>query len=233
MCDNCVRHCVRCPGTYDAVGCDQVTCCCMMPMTFGQSGTQYSVSGPMKGACRGLPSASFLIPRPTAPSISFTLAGQQHTVTRNETTGVISDVNVPVRQCSAVLTNTARAGASDASAEVAVGVYADAACSQRLAASTQAKGACLASRVGDGEVHLRATCVGDSWVAQGFESAPCTPGQAAYAASGSGPNACSKAADGIFFRVRCDGDSLSGAAHTAPAMVVLALATIAALIARI
>lgn len=204
----------------------------MLPMTFGQSGAQYTVSGPMKGACRGTLSASFPIPMPTTPSVVFVLAGQQHRVNRNETTGVITDINDTFKQCSAVLTNTAVAGASDSSAEAAIGAFSDAACSRRMAVATQLKGACRPSQVDGSEVHLKATCTGDSWVLQGFDSAACTPGQAAYATSGSGPAVCSKAADRLFFRVRCDGDSLSAAANTAPAIPVLALAAMAALVAR-
>jgi hypothetical protein len=75
----------------------------------------YSVSGSLAGQCAGGRSVATALPLPASDTVSYsiTAAAQQHTVTRDPTTGVLADVVAGSGRCSAVMTAGASGGGDD------------------------------------------------------------------------------------------------------------------------
>ena len=180
-------------------------------------GESWSLSAPIAGQCGG---ATQTTGSAHPGEVWFVAAEHEYTGTRTAS-GSIVFVDEKMRQCAGVLTKITSGSSGSASADLTIGVYADAACSQQLAVSTQRQGACQRSRVSGTTVFITARCDGNSWLAQAFLSDTCT-GLLQRTAASVGKDVCAFTGD-VYVRVACDGSSLSPAARTNPGPVWLAL----------
>ena len=192
-------------------GCDPASCCCFTTASISPLGTySYSLSGTAIGQCaRSDP--TYLFNPPTSNTIIFphynSYGGIErvHVLTRNPTSGVISDVDTQSPQCNAVFT----APESNSGKPVTVVMYSDSACSLVSSVKTLADGACSASPNAPDNRRTMATCFGPTWKVQLFTTSTCAEGSAAFTAWGDSKSSCSSLGSGFFMRAACDGSSLT------------------------
>jgi len=198
----------------------------MTSVSIAQSGSGYSVAGPLDGQCGTNTYKSYSFSTPTSNTVSYVAEGETHTATRNPSTGAINDVNARSSSCNGMLTKSGGGGGGSTSATVAV--YSDSSCKESLGDVSMPKDVCVGAEGGNFNT---ISCSGDDWTFKNFQTSTCG-GSPTLQASGSGKYSC-QAADGGSLRVACDGSNISPAAlHSASAFVVMALAAFAAMAMR-